>query len=123
MYHWLTFLIAAVLAEIPWNLLVGTLFFFGWYFPVGMYPLSMHLTLRFLEKCHNPCGSCSLSMVIFDGLGVIYQHLRTVYMLIRTFLVCANSNYSDAQCAHSRHDYFSLVFSHIDLCRRLPASG
>ena len=35
-YHWLTFLIAAVLAEIPWNLLVGTLFFFGWYFPVGM---------------------------------------------------------------------------------------
>ena len=71
-YHWLTFLIAAVLAEIPWNLLVGTLFFFGWYFPVGMYLLSMHLTLRFLEKCHNPCGSCSLSMVIFNGLGVIY---------------------------------------------------
>jgi len=34
-YHWLAFLIAAILAEIPWNLLVGTLFFFGWYFPVG----------------------------------------------------------------------------------------
>ena len=36
-YHWLAFLVAAILAEIPWNLLVGTLFFFGWYFPVGFW--------------------------------------------------------------------------------------
>jgi ATP-binding cassette, subfamily G (WHITE), member 2, PDR len=44
-YHWLAFLIAAVLAEIPWNLLMGTLFFFGWYFPVGIYP-SRYVGLR-----------------------------------------------------------------------------
>jgi len=37
-YHWLSFLFAAVLAEIPWNLLMGTLFYFGWYFPVGKTP-------------------------------------------------------------------------------------
>jgi hypothetical protein len=45
-YHWLTFLVAAIIAEIPWNLLMGTLFFFGWYFPVGTGCLSLLLTDR-----------------------------------------------------------------------------
>jgi hypothetical protein len=45
-YHWLTFLVAAIIAEIPWNLLMGTLFFFGWYFPVGTGCLPLFLTDR-----------------------------------------------------------------------------
>jgi ABC-type multidrug transport system permease subunit len=37
MYHWSTFVLSALLVEIPYNLMTGTLFFFPWYFAVGFY--------------------------------------------------------------------------------------
>jgi ABC-type multidrug transport system permease subunit len=37
MYHWSTFILSTLLAEIPYNLMTGTLFFFPWYFAVGFY--------------------------------------------------------------------------------------
>jgi ABC-type multidrug transport system permease subunit len=37
MYHWSTFILSALLVEIPYNLVTGTLFFFPWYFAVGFY--------------------------------------------------------------------------------------
>ncbi|KAH8586012.1 brefeldin A efflux transporter Bfr1 [Bisporella sp. PMI_857] len=35
MYHWSTFVLSNVVAEIPFNLVAGTLFFIPWYFTVG----------------------------------------------------------------------------------------
>ncbi|OUM53523.1 hypothetical protein BVG19_g2815 [[Candida] boidinii] len=36
-FHWATFILAQVTAEIPWNILVGTVGYFCWYYPVGLY--------------------------------------------------------------------------------------
>jgi ABC-type multidrug transport system permease subunit len=36
-YHWATFVVSNMLAEIPYNILSGTLFFFPWYFGVGFF--------------------------------------------------------------------------------------
>jgi ABC-type multidrug transport system permease subunit len=35
MYHWSTFVLSNVLAEIPYNIVGGTLFFIPWYFVIG----------------------------------------------------------------------------------------
>jgi ABC-type multidrug transport system permease subunit len=35
MYHWTTFVLSNIIAEIPYNLFTGTLFFFPWFFAVG----------------------------------------------------------------------------------------
>lgn len=36
-YSWITFILALVTAEIPWNIVCGTLAFFVWYYPTGLY--------------------------------------------------------------------------------------
>lgn len=36
-YSWITFILSLITAEIPWNILCGTLAFFVWYYPVGFY--------------------------------------------------------------------------------------
>ncbi|KAF3985654.1 hypothetical protein FT663_04945 [Candidozyma haemuli var. vulneris] len=36
-YSWVTFILAVVTAEIPWNIVCGTLAFFVWYYPIGLY--------------------------------------------------------------------------------------
>jgi len=73
-YHWLTFLVAAIIAEIPWNLFMGTLFFFGWYFPVGnsRHPKPFSDPRRILAKCHHPSRPSSVSMALLDGLAAIH---------------------------------------------------
>lgn len=81
-YHWLSFLIAAILAEIPWNLCVGTLFFFGWYFPVGMVLNVSYLIRRILEERISACGSCRISVAVPDGLGGIYQYFCAVHLFL-----------------------------------------
>lgn len=35
MYHWSALLTAQMVAEIPWNMLASSLFFFCWYWTVG----------------------------------------------------------------------------------------
>jgi ABC-type multidrug transport system permease subunit len=36
LYKWMAFVIAAFIVEIPWSLLFGTIFFFCWYWGVGL---------------------------------------------------------------------------------------
>jgi ABC-type multidrug transport system permease subunit len=36
-YHWSTFVLSNILAEFPYNIGAGTLFFVAWYFPVGFW--------------------------------------------------------------------------------------
>lgn len=36
-FSWITFIAAQVTAEIPWNIICGTLGYFCWYYPVGLY--------------------------------------------------------------------------------------
>ncbi len=36
-YHWSTFVLSNILAEVPYNIGAGTLFFIGWYFGVGYF--------------------------------------------------------------------------------------
>ncbi|KAK6202414.1 ABC-2 type transporter-domain-containing protein [Scheffersomyces amazonensis] len=36
-FSWLAFICAQITGEIPWNILAGTLAFFCWYYPVGLY--------------------------------------------------------------------------------------
>ncbi|KAI5778138.1 ABC-2 type transporter-domain-containing protein [Geopyxis carbonaria] len=36
-YHWSSFVVAAILVEIPYRLVAGTVYFVAWYFPIG-YP-------------------------------------------------------------------------------------
>ncbi|GME88916.1 unnamed protein product [[Candida] boidinii] len=36
-FHWSAFILAQITAEIPWNIFAGTLGFFCWYYPVGLY--------------------------------------------------------------------------------------
>jgi ATP-binding cassette, subfamily G (WHITE), member 2, SNQ2 len=35
LYKWTAFVVAAVVVEVPWSLLFGTIFYFCWYFGVG----------------------------------------------------------------------------------------
>ena len=37
MYSWRVFMASNILVELPWNLLVATLMFLCWYYPVGLY--------------------------------------------------------------------------------------
>ncbi|KAF3390297.1 Multidrug resistance protein CDR1 [Penicillium rolfsii] len=37
MYSWRVFMASNIIVELPWNLLVATLMFFCWYYPVGLY--------------------------------------------------------------------------------------
>jgi ABC-type multidrug transport system permease subunit len=82
-YHWRAFLIAAVLAEIPWNLMVGTLFFFGWYFPVGKIPRLFISNGRILAGCYYSSSTSRVSMAFLDGLAVVHQHFCSINLLIR----------------------------------------
>jgi ATP-binding cassette subfamily G (WHITE) protein 2 (PDR) len=36
-FGWLSFVLAQITAEIPWHALIGTLAYFVWYYPVGLY--------------------------------------------------------------------------------------
>ncbi|WVR07313.1 hypothetical protein IAU60_004354 [Kwoniella sp. DSM 27419] len=36
-YGWKVFILSNIVVEIPWSMLVGTLFFFCWYYPIGYY--------------------------------------------------------------------------------------
>lgn len=36
-FSWIAFILAQITVEIPWNILCGTLAFFCWYYPTGMY--------------------------------------------------------------------------------------
>ncbi|WWC68268.1 uncharacterized protein I206_102191 [Kwoniella pini CBS 10737] len=36
-YSWKVFILSNIVVEIPWSMLVGTLFFFCWYYPIGYY--------------------------------------------------------------------------------------
>ena len=36
-YSWKVFILSNIVVEIPWSVLVGTLFFFAWYYPIGYY--------------------------------------------------------------------------------------
>ncbi|OCF39347.1 ATP-binding cassette transporter [Kwoniella heveanensis CBS 569] len=36
-YSWKVFILSNIVVEIPWSVLVGTLFFFCWYYPIGYY--------------------------------------------------------------------------------------
>ncbi|KAI3598044.1 multidrug resistance protein cdr1 [Moniliophthora roreri] len=36
-YSWMSFLVANIFAEIPWNALMAVVVYFCWYFPIGMY--------------------------------------------------------------------------------------
>ncbi|KAL4861099.1 hypothetical protein BDV12DRAFT_180739 [Aspergillus spectabilis] len=37
MYSWQVFMTTNILVELPWNILVATLMYFCWYYPVGLY--------------------------------------------------------------------------------------
>jgi len=36
-FSWISFIIAQILSEIPWNIFCGTVGFFCWYYPIGLY--------------------------------------------------------------------------------------
>lgn len=36
-FSWLAFICAQITAEIPWNVILGTIAFLSWYYPVGLY--------------------------------------------------------------------------------------
>lgn len=36
-FSWITFICAVVTAEVPWNIVCGTLAYFVWYYPIGLY--------------------------------------------------------------------------------------
>ncbi|WWC86557.1 uncharacterized protein L201_001434 [Kwoniella dendrophila CBS 6074] len=36
-YSWKVFILSNIVVEIPWSVLVGTLFYFCWYYPIGYY--------------------------------------------------------------------------------------
>jgi ABC-type multidrug transport system permease subunit/ABC-type multidrug transport system ATPase subunit len=36
-YDWKVFMLSQIIVELPWNTLMGTLMFFCWYYPVGLY--------------------------------------------------------------------------------------
>jgi ABC-type multidrug transport system permease subunit len=36
-YSWQVFIISNILVEIPWNVLMGVIIFFCWYYPIGLY--------------------------------------------------------------------------------------
>ncbi|SGZ48672.1 CIC11C00000003493 [Sungouiella intermedia] len=36
-FSWLTFIAAQITGEIPWNICLGTVSYFVWYYPIGMY--------------------------------------------------------------------------------------
>ncbi|BEJ15321.1 hypothetical protein CspHIS471_0410880 [Cutaneotrichosporon sp. HIS471] len=36
-YSWVIFILSNIVVEIPWSIFVGTLFFFEWYYPIGLY--------------------------------------------------------------------------------------
>lgn len=35
-YDWKVFMLSQIIVEMPWNVLMGTLMFFSWYYPVGL---------------------------------------------------------------------------------------
>ena len=36
-YGWKVFILTNIVAELPWAILSGTIFFFVWYYPIGYY--------------------------------------------------------------------------------------
>lgn len=36
-YSWQVFILSNIIVELPWNSLMGTLIFFCWYYPIGLY--------------------------------------------------------------------------------------
>jgi ATP-binding cassette, subfamily G (WHITE), member 2, PDR len=82
-YHWRAFLIAAVLAEIPWNLTVGTLFFFGWYFPIGKNLLSALLITGFWKDVTIPAARAAFQWLF---LMVWQLFISTFAQLICSFV-------------------------------------
>lgn len=36
-FSWIAFILAQITVEIPWNILCGTIAFFCWYYPIGLY--------------------------------------------------------------------------------------
>ncbi|KAF2642558.1 putative multidrug resistance ABC transporter [Massarina eburnea CBS 473.64] len=36
-YSWVSFMIANIVVELPWNTLMAALIFFSWYYPIGLY--------------------------------------------------------------------------------------
>ena len=36
-YSWKVFILSNIVADLPWNIFVGTLFFLTWFYPIGYY--------------------------------------------------------------------------------------
>lgn len=36
-YSWVVFVMSNITVELPWNMLAGTILFFTWYYPIGLY--------------------------------------------------------------------------------------
>ena len=36
-YSWQAFMLASILVELPWNILMAVPAFFSWYYPIGLY--------------------------------------------------------------------------------------
>jgi ABC-type multidrug transport system permease subunit len=121
-YHWLAFLVAAVVAEIPWNLFVGTLFYIGWYFPVGMLPNLARLTRRILERYIRSRGSRCFSMAFHDGVATVRQHFRAIHLCI-CMLFRFPILILDTECSHRGNDYIVDVLHDSDLCGCVSAIG
>ena len=39
-YHWSAFMLAAIVAELPWAFILGAVLHFCYYYPVGLYNVS-----------------------------------------------------------------------------------
>ncbi|KEY67730.1 hypothetical protein S7711_03981 [Stachybotrys chartarum IBT 7711] len=73
-YSWKVFMLSQIIVELPWNAFVGTLMFFCWYYPIGLYQnaaaadqVTERGALMFLYLVMFMVFTCTFSTFIIAG--------------------------------------------------------
>jgi ABC-type multidrug transport system permease subunit len=73
-YSWKVFMLSQIIVELPWNAFVGTLMFFCWYYPIGLYQNAVAAdqvtergALMFLYLVMFMVFTCTFSTFIIAG--------------------------------------------------------
>ncbi|KAK6461937.1 ABC-2 type transporter-domain-containing protein [Scheffersomyces coipomensis] len=79
-FSWFAFICAQITGELPWNILAGTLAFFSWYYPVGLYSNAVPT-----DTVHERGALMWLSCVLF------YMYIGTLAQLVISFIEIENN--------------------------------
>lgn len=101
MYSWTALVTSQILAEVPWNIIGSSFYFFCWYWTVGFPDSRAGYTYLMI---------CVLNPIYYTTIGQVRCRLRHVFFSLKQFVQAIAAMSPNAEIAAM---LFSLLFSFV----------